>query len=599
LASTLLESLVAEIARLDGDSLVMHVGEKPYVVAGPSLAAADRAFAWHRVEVSDRPLTPDALLGMLGQMISFEDRRTLYDAGAIEIDADLGAAAGGSFVIAASRVAEDVRLEIRKRQGNRVPLDVWPASAVPSPEAAVEDVASYAGVDAAAELDLADDVDIDIEMLRGTAAELIDAFPAASVPAPAPADMLPADPPPSAAASVAAAVPDSGLVDVEETDENASPSAVILPHVRPRPASAQEPRSDSVMIEVLRLPAVKQASRLHVSAGQLPTGCIDGRMVTFVTAPVIAAADIDRFALAFRSTPSTVPEWTCSVPGVGPVTCVEFDDESGRGLVLHLPAPLRSAAELDLEPAIAALAEEADGFIVIAGPRGSGKSTLVHALADLINTLRSDYVITIESSVRVRHPKRHAIVSQRQRHGGGEAVAAAARAALREGPDVLVIDDLRSPEAIDVALDGASGGRLVIGTLAAPSVTAAVARLIDGFVTGRRPELQARLSSSLRAVVAQTLVDGIGGGRVAAREVLINGSAVAPLVCDGATWHLTAAMEAGRKLGMKTMADALSSLVRKGIVDAGTALRSAPDRDALVAALAREGIDVSDLERRA
>jgi len=208
-------------------------------------------------------------------------------------------------------------------------------------------------------------------------------------------------------------------------------------------------------------------------------------------------------------------------------------------------------------------------------------------------------VITIESQIRLVHEKHHSYISQREVRGDGDAIAAAARAALREGPDVLVMEDLGAPEAVIAALEAARAGRLVLGSISASTAPAAIERLIDAFPADRRPQLRASLAGVLRAVVAQLLVPKAAGGRIAAREVLLSSPAVRKLVLDGATAQLAIAIESGRTLGMKTMVDSLGELVRDGVVAIGDACACAPDRRALIAALERDGIDVSNVEKRA
>jgi twitching motility protein PilT len=329
---------------------------------------------------------------------------------------------------------------------------------------------------------------------------------------------------------------------------------------------------------------------------------IEGEIAAAANAPLLGSADIDRFAFEFapRDEVAAAPtEWMCTVPGVGAVRCVSFEDESGRGLVFHLAANITSADELGLSREVQALCREADGLVVIAGPRGSGKSSLLGAFVDLINRTRADHVITIESRVRTLHERRHALISQREVDGDGDAVARAVRAALREGPDVLVVDDVRSPEAIAVALDAARAGRLVFASIPAPNSTVAIQRLIDAFAVDRRPQVRALLAGALRAVISQVLVQKKAGGRVGAREVLLSSQAVEKLILDGATAQVPIAIESGRRRGMRTQTDALVALVRDGIVTVGEASRHAPDPGNLMAALQHEGIDVSELERRA
>jgi twitching motility protein PilT len=330
---------------------------------------------------------------------------------------------------------------------------------------------------------------------------------------------------------------------------------------------------------------------------------VDAEIEQLRTEPIITSAEVERFVLEFAprdQSADTPAEWTCEVPGIGRIRSATFHDHSGAGLILHLPSSNVGIAEdLELEPHIQALCDQPDGLIVVAGPRASGKSTLLSAFVDYINRTRNEHVITIESRIRIVHDTRRSFISQREVHGDGEAFAIAARTALREGPDVLVIADLRAPEAIGVALDAARSGCLVFGAMAAPSASAAVERLIDAFADDRRPQVRALLAGALRAVVAQVLVEKPGGGRVGARELLLNSPAVGKLIVDGMTAQLPVAIEAGRRLGMNTMIDSLGALVRNGVVDAAEACRQAPDPAALIVALRRDGIDVSNLERRA
>jgi twitching motility protein PilT len=330
---------------------------------------------------------------------------------------------------------------------------------------------------------------------------------------------------------------------------------------------------------------------------------VEGQIALVGIQAAIVSGDVERFIYEFAPrdlVANTAPEWTCEVPGVGRVRCVTFHDQSGAGLIFHLPsAEVSTADETGLGLELQALCAEADGLIVVAGPRSSGKSALLSAFVDVINSTRYDHVITIESQIRRVHEKRLSFISQREVRGDGDAIATAARSALREGPDVLVIEDLRAPEALVAALDAARAGRLVLGSISAPAAPGAIERLIDAFPADRRAQVRASLAGALRAVVAQILVPKVAGGRIAAREVLLSSAAVRKLVLAGAIAQLPIAIESGRSLGMKTMVDSLGALVREGVVDIRTACGCAPDRAALVSALERDGIDVSGLERRA
>jgi twitching motility protein PilT len=197
------------------------------------------------------------------------------------------------------------------------------------------------------------------------------------------------------------------------------------------------------------------------------------------------------------------------------------------------------------------------------------------------------------------HENRLALVSQREVRGDDQEWMVAARGALREGPDVLVIEELRSPELVALALEAALSGRFVIAALTGHTTTNAVDRLIDETPPERRPKVQSGLAEALRGVVAQVLLRKTGGGRVAAREVLLNTSAVANLIAEGKTSQLPMAIDNGRKHGMVPLNEALASLVKKGLVDSREAYRQASDQQALVELLKRQGSDTSVVERLA
>lgn len=388
-------------------------------------------------------------------------------------------------------------------------------------------------------------------------------------------------------------------------------TAVVTPIARPplklQPAQPASPTAtastEASLVEVLRAAAERGASMVYAVVDTRPMMRISGEIALVGTQAPVAAGDVERFIFQFAPrelVAHPTPEWTCAVPDVGRVRCVAFHDHSGAGLIFHLPS--REAAVADdvrISDQLRSLCTEADGLIVVAGPRSSGKSALLNEFVDVINTTRYDHVITIESQIRRFHEKRLSFISQREVRGDGDAIAKAARTALREGPDVLVIEDLRAPEALVAALDAARAGRLVFGSISAPTTTGAIERLIDAFPADRRSQVRASLAGALRAVVAQILVPKIAGGRIAAREVLLSSPAVRKVILDGAISQLPFAIESGRNLGMRTIVDALGALVRDGVVSIAAACAAAPDRLALVSALERDGIDVSGIERRA
>jgi twitching motility protein PilT len=248
---------------------------------------------------------------------------------------------------------------------------------------------------------------------------------------------------------------------------------------------------------------------------------------------------------------------------------------------------------------VQALCEQSDGLVLVTGPRASGKSTLLNAFVDLINNTRSDHVVTVESQIGFVHESRRSFVSQRESRGDSELAAAFARTALHEDPDVMVIEDLKTPDLVSAALDAAESGRLVFASIAAPSTSAAIDRLLELFPNDRREKVRASLAGALRGVVSQVLVRRAKGGRIAAREILLNTPAVSGLLREGNTSQLPSALEGGRHHGMKPLTDSLASQVREGTVHAAEAYRKAPDRAGLLEALKRDGIDTTFAERLA
>jgi twitching motility protein PilT len=358
---------------------------------------------------------------------------------------------------------------------------------------------------------------------------------------------------------------------------------------------------------LLRISAARGASTLYLSSESHPAVRLDGELQMLDSEPVLTALEVESLLLplmpersheALRTGAPT--EWICDIDGVGRVRCATFRDHIGPGGVFRLmPTRTVSADQLGLSKAVQALANEPEGLILIAGPRSGGKRTLISAFVDLINRTRRDFVITIEREIRVVHSRGGSFISQREVRSNDEDLLAAARAALREDPDVLVIEDLRAASRMDVALEAASSGRLVIGGLPAPTATSAIERIIDLYAPDHRRQVQLAIAGNLRGVISQVLLKNIVGGRTPAREILLNTSAVSSILAEGKTASLSTAIEGGRRYGMVPFNDSLMSLVQSGTVDGREAYRHAHDRAGLLAAFRRHGVDTSFLERLA
>jgi twitching motility protein PilT len=362
---------------------------------------------------------------------------------------------------------------------------------------------------------------------------------------------------------------------------------------------------DASLLQILRVAADRGASTVYVVAQSRPMIRIDGEISALENETIFSVNDIERFvaALAPRK-PEAVGdapvEWISEVPEVGRVRCLTFRDHRGPGFIFRmLPAKSISAEHLNLSPEIRELAALADGLVLVTGARGSGKSTILNAFVDLVNRSRSDHLITIEPEIAFVHESRRSFVSQREVRTDPAAAAAAVQMALREDPDVLVIDELHSPEVVSAALEAAETGRLVFASITAPTSIAAIDALAELFPAPQRAAVRSQLSRTLRGVVSQVLLRKASGGRVTARELLLNSPAVAAAIRDGKAPEIAAALESGQRHGMISMNDTLAGLVRGGTVHSAEAYRRAPDRAALLACLARDGVDTSFAERLA
>ena len=209
-----------------------------------------------------------------------------------------------------------------------------------------------------------------------------------------------------------------------------------------------------------------------------------------------------------------------------------------------------TAEQLGLSAEVQMLATEPEGLVLVTGPRGGGKSTLMSALVDLINRQRADYVISLEQQVRLVHDNRAAFVSQREVRGGQEEALQALALALREGPDVVVVDELLSPAMVPMLLNAASEGLLVLVSLAAASTTDAVQRFIEMSSPEVRKGVQSAMAESFRGAIGQVLLKKTAGGRIAAREILVATAHTARLIGDGQADQLPLALEEGRQHGM-------------------------------------------------
>jgi hypothetical protein len=225
----------------------------------------------------------------------------------------------------------------------------------------------------------------------------------------------------------------------------------------------------------------------------------------------------------------------------------------------------------------------------VTGPTGSGKSTTLCGLIDLINRERTDHIVTIEDPIEFVHENKRCLITQRQVHLHTESFKTALRAALREDPDIVLVGEMRDLETIAIAIETAETGHLVFGTLHTTTAASTVDRIIDQFPADRQAQIRMMLSESLRGVISQTLCRKIGGGRVAAREVLLATPAIANLIREGKTFQIPSIIQTSRKLGMITLNDALLDLVERKLIEPDEAYVRSIEKTAMLQSLKVKG----------
>ncbi|MBK7644288.1 MAG: type IV pilus twitching motility protein PilT [Planctomycetes bacterium] len=323
------------------------------------------------------------------------------------------------------------------------------------------------------------------------------------------------------------------------------------------------------------------SSDLHMTSSLVPMFRLDGEMVAVEGCPPITAEQM--LNILFEIAPEGNKheyqkifdtDFAYELADVGRFRVNLFRDHRGPGGVFRLiPTKIPSAESLGLPKSVLDLCQLSKGLVLVTGPTGSGKSTTLASMIDNVNTTRSDHVITIEDPIEFVHTPKKCLINQREVRQHTESFKRALRAALREDPDIVLVGELRDLETIEIAIETAETGHLVFGTLHTTTAHSAVDRIIDQFPAERQSQVRTMLASSLRGVVAQTLLKKATGGRVAALEVLIVNSGIAANIREGKTHQIPSLMQMNGKIGCKQLNDALFELVLSGAVDANEAYR--------------------------
>ncbi len=285
-------------------------------------------------------------------------------------------------------------------------------------------------------------------------------------------------------------------------------------------------------------------------------------------------------------------DFSYEVSGLGRFRVNVLHDRNGIGAVARtIPMKPLTAEQLNLPAVVRELCYLKKGLIVVTGPTGSGKSTTLAAMIDLINRTRSDHIITIEDPIEFIHIPQKCVVTQREVHVHTRSFATALRAALREDPDVVLVGEMRDLETTEIAIEMAEMGHLVLGTLNTNTAASSVDRIIDVFPADRQNQIRWMLASSLKGVIAQTLCKRADGkGRIAVMEILLVTTGIAANIRDSKTHQITAAMRIGKALGMQLFDEALFDLLKSGAITIEEAHSRAVDKDALAKKVAAFGV---------
>lgn len=332
----------------------------------------------------------------------------------------------------------------------------------------------------------------------------------------------------------------------------------------------------------------QKGSDIHLTAGQPPYSRVDGSMIPLSGLGNLSADTIEKmakeimpdYALAdLRDYHDT--DFSYNYPDRNVRFRVNvFTDCKGIGLVARaLNNELPTLKELGLPEKLLDFCKLSKGLFVVTGPTGSGKSTSLAAMLDEINTKRSDHIITIEDPVEYVHESKKCLVNQREVPRQAVSFARALRSALREDPDVVLVGEMRDLETIESAIELAETGHLVLGTLHTTTAYSAVDRIIDVFPAARQAQIRTMLSGSLRGVLAQVLCRRIGGGRVAATELLVVTDAVANMIREGSVHQIPSVMQTGGATGMHLMEDSLARLAATNVVELAEARHHANDKE--------------------
>lgn len=337
--------------------------------------------------------------------------------------------------------------------------------------------------------------------------------------------------------------------------------------------------------ELLAFSVQHKASDLHLSSGVSPMIRVDGD-VRRINIPALADKDVNSLVYDIMNDnqrkdyeQNLEVDFSFEVPNLARFRVNAFNSNRGPAAVFRtIPSDVLTLEDLGAPDIFKTISDNPRGLVLVTGPTGSGKSTTLAAMVDYINQTKHHHILTIEDPIEFVHDNKLSLINQREVHRDTHSFSNALRSALREDPDVILVGELRDLETIRLAMTAAETGHLVFGTLHTTSAPKTIDRIIDVFPGEEKDMVRSMLSESLRAVISQTLLKKIGGGRVAAHEIMIGVPAIRNLIREDKIAQMYSSIQTGASHGMQTMDQCLDNLVNHGIVTTAAAKEKAQDK---------------------